>query len=358
VKRSATILTALAVPLLLAGVLFGPGAASAAGSSTGAWVDSPVSFSAGGLTIYGTYRHPAHRSGPFPAALLIAGSGPTDRNGNSPEEAGPVDTIKTLADWLSQDGVASLRYDKLGSGKTGLGRFVFDPDAIGIKPFEAEATAALTYLARQRGVDRARLAVVGHSEGALFALLVATGAAGAAPPVHALALLEPLALRYLDVISDQITGQVQAAEAAGQLTAAAGTGLDQELAAIVASLRADGKLPANVPADLASVFSPATSLFLSQADRYDPGQLAVRLRRGLPVLVSCSNDDIQVTCGEVDHLVAGLTAARAGTDFVQLVGVDHVLKEDPSLTAANYTKPLPFSTQLRAAIASFAEKNL
>jgi alpha-beta hydrolase superfamily lysophospholipase len=347
------------VVLLLACVLLGPAAASAAGSPAGgAWVDSLVSFSAGGLTIYATYRHPEHPSGPFPAALLIAGSGPTDRNGNSPEEAGPVDTIKTLADWLSEDGVASLRYDKLGSGKTGLGRFVFDPDAIGIKPFEVEATAALTYLARQKDVERARLAVVGHSEGALFALLVATGVAGPAPPVHALALLEPLSVRYLDLISDQITGQVQAAEADGQLTAAAGTSLDQELAAVVSSLRADGKLPANVPSDLSSVFSPATSLFLSQADRYDPGQLAARLPTGMPVLVSCSNDDIQVSCAEVDHLVSGLTAAHAGVDFVQLAGVDHVLKEDTSLGSANYTKPLPFSTQLQAAIATFVEQNL
>ena len=348
---------AVVASLLCASMLLGSGVSSAAGAA-GPWVDSPVTFSAGGVTIYATYRHPAHPRGPIPAALLIAGSGPTDRNGNSPEEPGPVDTLRTLADWLSQDGVASLRYDKLGSGKTGLGRYLFDPDAIGIKPFEQEAVAALVFLARQRDVDRARLAVVGHSEGALFALLVASGAAGPAPPVHALALLEPLSLRYLDLISDQITAQIATAVSAGQLTTTAAATLQQELAAAVSSLRANGTLPADVPSDLSSVFSPSTSLFLSQADRYDPAQLAARLAARTPVLVSCSNDDIQVSCSEVDHLVEGLTQAQAAVDLVQLSGVDHVLKVDPSLTAADYGKPLPFSPQLRAALASFVHQNL
>jgi len=357
VEQHRRTLAALA-PLLLVCVLLGPAAASATAARAAGWIDSPVRFSAGGVTIYGTYRHPAHPRGSFPAALLIAGSGPTDRNGNSPEESGPVNTLKTLADWLSEDGVASLRYDKLGSGRTGLGRYLFSVGTIGIKPFDVEATAALTYLARQKGVERARLAVVGHSEGALFALLVATGVAGPAPPVHALALLEPLSVRYLDLITDQITAQVQAAEASGQLTAAAGSGLLSELAAIVSSLRANGTLPATVPSDLSSVFSASSALFLAQADRYDPGQLAARLPTGTPVLVSCSNDDIQVSCAEVDHLVSGLTAAKADVDFVQLTGVDHVLKEDTSLGSADYTKPLPFSTQLRAAIRTFVGQNL
>jgi len=65
-----------------------------------------------------------------------------------------------------------------------------------------------------------------------------------------------------------------------------------------------------------------------------------------------------VSCAEVDHLVAGLTAAHATVDFVHLVGVDHVLKQDPSQTSAGYTKPLPFSPQLRAALRAFVTKNL
>jgi len=65
-----------------------------------------------------------------------------------------------------------------------------------------------------------------------------------------------------------------------------------------------------------------------------------------------------VTCGEVRHLLAGLARAQAATDFVQLAGVDHVLKQDPTGSAASYTKPLPFSSQLQQAMRAFVAQHL
>jgi uncharacterized protein len=322
------------------------------------WVDQPVSFATGGLTIYATYRHPVGGATGFPAALLIAGSGPTDRNGNSPELTGQVDTLQTVADWLSADGVASLRYDKIGSGKTGLGIYVSNPDSLGIGVFNGEAAAALRYLAGRKGVDQSRLAVVGHSEGALFALLLATGAAGSAPPVHALVLLEPLSRRYLDVITEQVTAEVAAQQAAGTITAVLEAQVLAKLASTVQTLRASGTVAANLPYGLANVMSPASAKFLNQTDKYDPAELASGLPAHFPVLVSCSDDDTQVSCTDVEHLVGGLITAGANTDFVQLTGVDHVLKEDASRTANDYGSPLPFSTQLDAALHQFVTANL
>jgi uncharacterized protein len=322
------------------------------------WVDQSVTFFAGGLTIYATYRHPTARTYEVPAAVLIAGSGPTDRNGNSPLISGSVDTLKTIADWLSQDGVASLRYDKLASGRTGLGPYAADPARIGIAPFEQEAIAALRFLTRQTGIDRSRLAVIGHSEGGLFALLVASGVAGPAPEVHAVGLLEPLSLRYLDLLSEQIRGQVSAALKAGQITAAEANSIDTSLASAIKSLRTTGTVPSNLPDGLGNVLNASTALFLSQADRYDPAQLASRLRSRFPVLVTCSDADIEITCGEVDHLLAGASKAQADTDIVYLRGVNHVLKQDPSRSSANYGAPLPFSSQLRTALRTFVYKNL
>jgi len=327
-------------------------------SATTRWVDQPVSFITGGLTIYATYRHPVGGATGFPGALLIAGSGPTDRNGNSPELAGQVDTLDTVAHWLSSDGVASLRYDKLGSGATGIGIYASNPDGIGIGVFNGEATAALKYLAARKGVDRSRLAVVGHSEGALFALLLATGLAGSAPPVHALVLLEPLSRRYLDVITEQVTAQIDAQQAAGTITAALAAQVLAKLAATVQTLRASGTVAANLPYGLANVLSPASAKFLDQTDKYDPAQLASRLPAHFPVLVSCSNDDIQVSCIDVEHLAGGLSSADADTDLVSLTGVDHVLKEDASRTANDYGSPLPFSTQLETALQQFVTAHL
>lgn len=61
---------------------------------------------------------------------------------------------------------------------------------------------------------------------------------------------------------------------------------------------------------------------------------------------------------EVEQLIAGLTKAHANIDFVTLTGVDHVLKVDPTGSAANYSAALPFSPQLKAALGTFVEQHL
>ncbi len=355
--RRAVILAGL-VCTLVAGCAPAASSTTLPTQSLGRWVDQPVSFEVGGVVIYATYRHPSGQTRPIPAALLIAGSGPTDRNGNTPLHPGPINTLKTLADWLSADGVASLRYDKLGSGRTGLGSYASHPDTIGIWPFEQESAAALRFLAQQPGVDRKRLAVFGHSEGALFALLLATGHAERVPHVHALGLLEPLSLRYLDMLNTQVDAQLSSEERDGQISSEEALLVERSLARSVRELRKTGTVPPNLPYGISSLLNPTTTLFLSQADRYDPAQVAAHLPTGTPVLVSCSNADTQVTCSEVDQLVTGLRRATTRLAFVHLTGVDHVLKEDPSGVASNFSKPLPSSPQLREALKQFVEHNL
>ncbi|MGO9873858.1 MAG: serine aminopeptidase domain-containing protein [Acidimicrobiia bacterium] len=317
-----------------------------------------MSFVAGGLTVYATFRHPVGVTTDVPAAVLIAGSGPTDRNGNSRLESGPVNTLATLADWLSADGVASLRYDKLGAGRTGLGRYAAHLDSIGIAPYEQEVLTALRFLAAQAGINDQRLAVIGHSEGALFALLLADAQAKTTPQIHAIGLLEPLSLRYLDVITRQVDTQIAAQLKAGQLTTPLAARVHQTLADAVTQLRETGSVPAKLPYGLANILNASTARFLFQADQHDPAALAATLPTHTPVLVTCSNADLQVSCAEVEHLVAGLTKAHADTDFVTLTGVDHVLKVDPTGSAANYTATLPFSPQLEATLRIFVDQNL
>ena len=163
------------------------------------WVAQPVTFEAGGVTIYGTYTHPGSApAGTLPAALLLGGSGSsTDRNDNNPAQP-HGNALEAVANWLSADGVASLRYDKLGSGQTGWGRYAAHPERAGLGTYEQEAVAALRFLAGQRQVDRARLAVFGHSEGGVYALLLASGLAGPAPRVRAVGLLEPVPFASTD----------------------------------------------------------------------------------------------------------------------------------------------------------------
>jgi alpha-beta hydrolase superfamily lysophospholipase len=329
-----------------------------AGAKTVSWVDEPVSFPAGDVTVYATFRHPVGVASDVPAAVLIAGSGPTDRNGNSPLELGQVNTLATLAEWLSADGVASLRYDKLGAGRTGLGPYAAHVDSIGIVPYEQEALTALKFLAAQAGINDQRLAVIGHSEGALFALLLANTQAKTTPHIHAVGLLEPLSLRYLDVITRQVEAQVAAQLKAGKLTDPLAARVNHTLDDAVTQLRRTGSVPANLPYGLATVLNASTARFLYQADQHDPAALAATLPTHTPVFVTCSNTDLQVSCAEVEHLVEGLTKAHADIDFVTLTGVDHVLKVDPTGSSANYTAPLPFSPQLEASLRVFVDQNL
>jgi uncharacterized protein len=331
------------------------GATIATGKKRVAFVDQKVSFKAGGVTVYATFRHPTSGRS-VPGVLLIAGSGPTDRNGNNANVPGTIGNLKALAYWLSADGVASLRYDKLGSGKTGLGFYAADPDAIGITPYDQEAAAALTFLAAEKSVESSRLGVIGHSEGALFALLLATGQAGPVPPIHALGLLEPLSQRYLTLLAYQFRSGWAAERAQGKMSAAKEAKAEATLTSTIAQLRATGTVPGYPPYGIGDELNPTTATFFSQTDRYDPAAVAAQLPRGMPVLVTCSNADEVITCGEVAHLKQGLKKAHAAVDAIHLHNVDHVLKVDPS--GSGFTLPLPFSPQLKAALAAFVQRNL
>ena len=319
------------------------------------WVAQPVTFEASGVTVHGTYTHPGNAAaGTVPAALLIAGYGSsTDRNDNAPGQP-DRNTFDAVANWLSADGVASLRYDKLGSGQTGWGPYAAHPDQAGLGTYEQEAAAALTFLAAQRQVDRARLAMLGHSEGGIYALLLASGLAGPAPKVHAVVLLEPVPMRFLDLIEQGTIAGIQS-----NYTGAQARSMEQTVTRMIASLRRNGTLPPGLQpgVGLAQIFQRPLAEAM-QIDRYNPAAVAAKLPANTPVLLTCSNADGQIGCAQEDHLAAGLWQAPARLDYVHLDGVDHFLKEDITGLAADYNESLPFSAQLRAALKTFLASNL
>jgi dienelactone hydrolase len=326
------------------------------------WVAQSVTFEAGGVTIHGTWTHPrGAAAGTVPAAVLLGGSGSvTDRNDNAPGQLNR-NLLLAVANWLSADGVASLRYDKLGSGQTGWGRYAAHPGRAGISPYEQEAVAALRFLARQRQTDRARLAVFGHSEGGIYALLLASGLAGPAPKLRAVGLFEPVPIPFLDLLRQSSSASIASLVQNGQITAPQAHSLRQAITRAIASLRRTGTLPPGLPAGVAGTFSRngmGTQAELSQIDRYDPAAVAAKLPAHTAVFLTCSNADGYFGCAEVDHLAAGLTKASARLNYVHLNGVDHFLKEDISRSPAAFNQPLPFSAQLRTALKTFLASNL
>jgi hypothetical protein len=185
-----------------------------------------------------------------------------------------------------------------------------------------------------------------------------TGHAGKVPAIHALGLFEPLSSRYLNLISVQVKAQVAAQVRAGQITKTLATTVDATLKSAIKKLRATGKVASNLPYGLDSLLSPSTAMFLYETDKFDPQALARALNPSTPVLLTCSNEDTQITCFEVGRIVNGLFAAGEHYDLVHLTNVDHVLKVDPTGSPANYTKNLPFSPALKVALKSFVQKNL
>jgi uncharacterized protein len=116
------------------------------------------------LTLAGTLTLPPGQ-GPFPAALLIAGSGPHDRD----ENVAGHRPFLVLADHLTRKGLAVLRYDKRGIGKS-TGNF----DQATTEDFASDASAALAYLKSRKEIDARKIGLIGHSEGGIIAPMLAS----------------------------------------------------------------------------------------------------------------------------------------------------------------------------------------
>ena len=126
------------------------------------------------LVLDGTLTLPPAGTGPVPVVLLIAGSGPTDRNGNNPIPAGQPNSVKAnsykmLADSLAALGIATLRYDKRGVGrsiKIGL-----TERGLTFETFISDATAWGNKLKADKRFSK--LILAGHSEGSLIGMIAA-----------------------------------------------------------------------------------------------------------------------------------------------------------------------------------------
>lgn len=100
--------------------------------------------------------------GKFPGVLLIPGTGQVDRNENAPGY--PINVFKEIAHFLAENGIASLRYDKRGVGKSGG-----DYWSTGFWDNIADVSSVLSYFKDYESVDPDRVFLLGHSEGSIIA---------------------------------------------------------------------------------------------------------------------------------------------------------------------------------------------
>lgn len=340
-------------------------ALAAAPSASAAQIRRPaapfdLTFTSSGDTLPATFLpaqgHGEGRHGGA-AALIISGSGQTDRNGDDPQYP-HMDTNLNFAKALAAAGVSSLRYDKLLSGAAGIGGPGHHPGGAGIdfNLYAQEALDAYRTMASQPGVDPHRLVIVGHSEGALFALWLANRLQGTPLAPRAVILAAPLSERYLDLLAVQLTARYQQAATSGAISQAAAAHYIAQLQAAFASIRAGHGVPADLddPA-LKALLSPVNVAFLYQADKYDPAVLARQLGDDFPVLVLRGTKDVQVTEAEVDRLVEGLHGDRYAR-YERVRDADHLFKivtgvPDPAVDYANANRP--FAPEARLAVEMF-----
>jgi pimeloyl-ACP methyl ester carboxylesterase len=129
-----------------------------------AFVERPIEVSNGTVTLPGTLCLPAHAKGKVPLVVMVHGSGPNDRD----ETIGPNKPFRDLAHGLAAAGIGSLRYDKRtfalkGTGKLDVSTLTVEEETL------ADAVAAVRLARTLAEVDPARVFVLGHSQGAMFA---------------------------------------------------------------------------------------------------------------------------------------------------------------------------------------------
>src|SRR5579864_8440871 len=130
---------------------------------------SEVSWQLGQTAVYGTLVRPVG-PGSFPAVVMVAGSGPTDRDWNSPLLPGSNGSARLLAEALAQAGIASLRYDKRVSGPHARENIQDLIGKVSMQSFVDEFAGAVRTMASQAYVRNDRIFALANSEGTLHAL--------------------------------------------------------------------------------------------------------------------------------------------------------------------------------------------
>ena len=288
-------------------------------------VATPVSLPSQPAPLYGTLLTPET---PRAAALIIAGSGPTDRDGNSPLGVAGS-TYRLLAEGLAGHGVATVRTDKRGVAASALA--LTSEAGLEFTDYADDARAWAAETARLTGQPCAWL--IGHSEGALVAL---TAAARGDEAICGLVLLSG-------------AGRPIGAVLREQLATAPEPFLGQALA-ILAELEA-GRTVAEIPAELLMLFRPSVQPYMISWLPLDPAQLVAAYDG--PVMIGQGTTDIQV--GLTDART--LAAARPDARLVVWEGVSHLLKPgpaDPAANAATYRDPnLPLAPRVVDDVAAF-----
>jgi uncharacterized protein len=273
--------------------------------------ERPFTFTSGGMELAGTLALPAGVARP-PIAVIVAGSGPTDRNGNA--RVGLRSNAYAQLAWgLAAKGIASLRYDKrvlpTAKGQLNLAELTFDD-------FVTDLRAAVEAV---RG-DYAKVVVIGHSEGGELAIRAAAHGLAAA----GLVLVSTPGRDVKTLLHEQIGHQVDSAM------------LLRFDSAFARYVRGE-EMVDTLPPGLRVLLAPVNQRFVQTWESFDPAREFATVK--LPALIIQGETDIQVRVTDAQ----ALKDARPDAEMVVLPGMNHVLKAVADTTVAvqtpSYTNP-------------------
>ena len=273
----------------------------------------PVRFAAGdGTMLAGTLLLPLISEVQYvPGVVLVAGSGPTDRDGNNPLVPVCIDLLKQIAELLAGVGIASLRYDKRGIGASGRpdNAVTAQERFFTWENFVADVQAAHAELLRHNEIKPYATALLGHSEGALLSL-AATAAMGKRAP-YALVLASAPGLSLRTIVHTQIERN--------------GPALLPGAERVMDAIQQTGQVPADAPPELRLIFPAYAGPFFKSVLTLDPAKIAASI--DTPCLMLHGGADAQIVpLGDIQPLIDALRARDKPGEVLVAPLVSHNLK--------------------------------
>ena len=275
-------------------------------------------------------------AGPFPGVVFIGGSGRTERD----ESIAGHRPFLVLADALTRQGIAVLRYDKRGTAQS-TGNY----QQASMQDFAGDAQAALAFLKSRKEIDPKRTGILGHSEGGILAAMVAAHgsevnwlvllAAPATTGERTLLKQSELIARTGGLPEEQIehSQQLDRMAYAAVRSEKSPAALEARLKELVEKSGLNGAMP---PAALQEQMRLMTTPWFREFLDFDPEQLFAQLK--CPVLALNGDRDLQVDADDTVPLLRSAYEKSGNKDFTvaEITGVNHLFQRAPSGSPALY----------------------
>jgi pimeloyl-ACP methyl ester carboxylesterase len=278
--------------------------------------------------IYGTLLAPENLDNKIPVVILIAGSGPTDRDGNNTQIS--PNSLKFLAQELAKNNIASLRYDKRAIAKSKIENF--KEDSLRFENYVEDAILWIDFLKADKRFSK--IIVAGHSEGSLIGMIACNGSNAD----------KFISLAGAGMPADTII-KIQLEQNAPSMSEQANIAID--------SLKA-GFFVKKYPVALASIFRKSVQPYLISWFKYNPAVEIAKLK--IPTLIIQGNSDIQVSVENAELL----KAANSNAEYHIIDRMNHIFKDSgPGMNenlATYYNSNLPVKPELVKIIVDFISK--